>query len=170
MSAVMRVSSGVRALVALLLLSVSADQCDNGADNCDKWTKTSNSQPLNTDGVLTYEQLKLMMSTGSVQLVDVREPDELEAGFIPGASNIPLGEVEPALRLSPDQFRERYGVTKPHREDSDFVLYCVRGIRSLTALETARSLGYTRARHYAGGFNEWLQREDLRAERVEHET
>ncbi|XP_056100276.1 thiosulfate:glutathione sulfurtransferase-like [Rhinichthys klamathensis goyatoka] len=114
-----------------------------------------------SDGVVTYEQLKLMMSTGSVQLVDVREPHELEAGFIPGATNIPLGEVEQALRLSPDQFRELYGVTKPHKEDSDFVLYCVRGIRSLTALETARALGYTRARHYAGGFSEWLQREDL---------
>ncbi|XDV21679.1 hypothetical protein PO909_026735 [Leuciscus waleckii] len=164
MNTVMRVSSGVRALVALLLLSVSAentDQCESGADNCDKWTETSHNQPLNTDGVVTYEQLKLMMSTGSVQLVDVREPDELEAGFIPGASNVPLGEVEQALRLSPDQFRERYGVTKPHREDSDFVLYCVRGIRSLTALETARTLGYTKARHYAGGFNEWLQREGL---------
>ncbi|XP_056100278.1 thiosulfate:glutathione sulfurtransferase-like [Rhinichthys klamathensis goyatoka] len=161
MNTVMRVSSGVRALVALLLLSVSANKCDNGADNCDKWTETSNNQPLNRDGVVTYEQLKLMMSTGSVQLVDVREPHELEAGFIPGATNIPLREVEQALRLSPDQFRELYGITKPHREDSDFVLYCVRGVRSLTALETARALGYTRARHYAGGFSEWLQREDL---------
>ncbi|KAK9975339.1 hypothetical protein ABG768_023391 [Culter alburnus] len=111
--------------------------------------------------IVTYEQLKDMMSAGSVQLFDVREPDELEAGFIPGAINIPLGDVEQALRLSPDQFRERYGVTKPHRDDSDFVLYCQRGIRSLTALETARALGYTRARHYAGGFNEWHEREDL---------
>ncbi|XP_048042835.1 thiosulfate sulfurtransferase/rhodanese-like domain-containing protein 1 isoform X2 [Megalobrama amblycephala] len=164
MNTLMRVSSGVRALVALLLLSVSAhstEQCDNGAENCDKWTKTSNNQPLNTDIVVTYEQLKDMMSAGSVQLFDVREPDELEAGFIPGATNIPLGDVEQALRLSPDQFRERYGVTKPHRDDPDFVLYCQRGIRSLTALETARALGYTRARHYAGGFNEWLKQEDL---------
>lgn len=47
----MRVSSGARALVALLLLSVSAentDQCDNGAENCDTWTKTLHDQPLNT--------------------------------------------------------------------------------------------------------------------------
>uniref|UniRef100_A0A8C1BXA1 Rhodanese domain-containing protein n=1 Tax=Cyprinus carpio carpio TaxID=630221 RepID=A0A8C1BXA1_CYPCA len=95
-----------------------------------------------SDDVVTYEQLKDMMSTGSVQLFDVREPDELEAGFIPGASNIPLGDVEQALRLNPDQFRERYGVPKPGLEDSDLVLYCQRGIRSLTALETARDLGY----------------------------
>uniref|UniRef100_A0A673JF20 Rhodanese domain-containing protein n=1 Tax=Sinocyclocheilus rhinocerous TaxID=307959 RepID=A0A673JF20_9TELE len=102
-------------------------------------------------------QLKEMMSTGSVQLFDVREPEELEAGFIPGATNIPY--VEQALRLNPHQFRERYGVPKPGLEDSDFVLYCQRGVRSLTALETAKDLGYSKARHYAGGYNEWIQLE-----------
>lgn len=54
MNTVMRVSSGVRALVALLLLSVSAentDQCESGADNCDTWTETSHNQPLNTGKV-----------------------------------------------------------------------------------------------------------------------
>lgn len=66
----MRVSSGVRALVALLLLlSVSAentDQCDNnGADNCDKWTETSNNQPLNTGkvGHLVFSVSVLMKTT-----------------------------------------------------------------------------------------------------------
>ncbi|KAI2665054.1 Thiosulfate:glutathione sulfurtransferase [Labeo rohita] len=158
----MHLRSGVCALVALLLLSVSAhitDQCDNGADSCSKWTKTSDNQPLTTDDVVTYEQLKEMVSTGNIQLFDVREPNELEAGFIPGATNIPLGDVEQAFRLNPDQFRERYGVPKPGLEDSDFVLYCRRGIRSLTALEIARDLGYSRARHYAGGYNEWNELE-----------
>ncbi|XP_016118702.1 thiosulfate sulfurtransferase/rhodanese-like domain-containing protein 1, partial [Sinocyclocheilus grahami] len=143
----MHLSSSVCALAALLLLSVSADssdQCDDGADSCSKWTETSHNRPLNTDDVVTYEQLKEMMSTGSVQLFDVREPEELEAGFIPGATNIPLGDVEQALRLNPHQFRERYGVPKPGLEDSDFVLYCQRGVRSLTALETAKDLGYSK--------------------------
>ncbi|XP_052413720.1 thiosulfate sulfurtransferase/rhodanese-like domain-containing protein 1 [Carassius gibelio] len=160
MNTVMHLRSDVCALVALLLLCVSAhsdDQCDNGADNCNKWTETSHNRPLNTDGEVTYEQLKIMISTGSVQLFDVREPDELEAGFIPGATNIPLGDMEQALRLNPDQFRERYSVPKPGIEDSGFVLYCQRGIRSLTALETARDLGYSKARHYAGGYNEWIE-------------
>ncbi|XP_043086595.1 thiosulfate:glutathione sulfurtransferase-like [Puntigrus tetrazona] len=147
MNSVVHLWSGVCALAALLLLSVSADgtgQCDNGAGDCNKWTETSHNRPVNADDVVTYEQLKDMMSSGSVQLFDVREPDELEAGFIPGAANIPLGDVEQALRLNPDQFRERYGVPKPAFQDSDFVLYCQRGIRSLTALETARDLGYSR--------------------------
>ncbi|KAK2910878.1 hypothetical protein QQF64_026453 [Cirrhinus molitorella] len=162
MNTMMHLSSGVCALVALLLLSASVDstnQCENGADNCNKWTETSENRPLNTDDVVTYEQLKEMMSTGNIQLFDVREPYELEAGFIPGATNIPLGDVEQALKLNPDQFRERYGVPKPGLEDTDFVLYCQRGVRSLTALGIARDLGYSKARHYAGGYNEWIQLE-----------
>ncbi|RXN13708.1 thiosulfate sulfurtransferase rhodanese-like domain-containing 1 [Labeo rohita] len=79
-----------------------------------------------------------MVSTGNIQLFDVHEPDELEAGFIPGATNIPLGDLEQALMLNPDQFREHYGIPKP---GLDFVLYCRRGIRSLTALKIARDLG-----------------------------
>ncbi|XP_056313239.1 thiosulfate sulfurtransferase/rhodanese-like domain-containing protein 1 [Danio aesculapii] len=156
-------SSGVCVLLSLLFLSVSADQCDNDntADNCNKWTETSHNQPRNTGIVVTYEQLKHMMSTGRVQLIDVREPDELKAGFIPGATNIPLGELEEALTLDSDQFRQRYGVSKPHPEDSDIVFYCQRGIRSLNALESAISLEYSRARHYIGGYSEWAEREHL---------
>uniref|UniRef100_A0A8C1REP8 Rhodanese domain-containing protein n=1 Tax=Cyprinus carpio TaxID=7962 RepID=A0A8C1REP8_CYPCA len=112
--------------------------------DCDTFTRMCAHPSCVSDDVVTYEQLKDMMSTGSVQLFDVREPDELEAGFIPGASNIPLGDVEQALRLNPDQFRERYGVPKPGLEDSDLVLYCQRGIRSLTALESAGDLGYSK--------------------------
>ncbi|TRY57219.1 hypothetical protein DNTS_003292 [Danionella cerebrum] len=102
-----------------------------------------------------------MMSTGRVQLFDVREPEEVKDGFIPGATNIPLGEVENGFRLAPSQFRERFSVSKPQTSDSDIVFYCQRGLRSLTALETARALGYTRAQHYTGGLTEWIDRERL---------
>ncbi|KAL4624892.1 thiosulfate sulfurtransferase/rhodanese-like domain-containing protein 1 [Arapaima gigas] len=42
-----------------------------------------------TDFVVTYEQLKTMLSKRSVQLFDVRNPDEFQAGRIPGSTNIP---------------------------------------------------------------------------------
>lgn len=150
---------GLLALLAIVLLSDNTEQSEfcNEAENCDQWTETSHKSP--TDAVVTYKQLKHMLSSGRVQLFDVREPYELESGFISGAANIPLGDVDQALRLNPDQFKERYGVPKPSTEDTDFVLYCQRGRRSLDALETAWALGYTRARHYAGGYNEWIQAE-----------
>ncbi|KAA0716906.1 hypothetical protein E1301_Tti016214 [Triplophysa tibetana] len=154
-----QLKSGLFTLVALVLLLETTEQSDfcNEPEKCDKWTLTS--QKTHADAVVTYEQLKHMLSTGSVQLFDVRETNEHKSGFISAAANIPLGEIDQALRLNPDQFREWYGVPKPRTEDTDFVLYCQRGFRSLTALKTAWALGYTRARHYAGGYNEWIQRE-----------
>ena len=51
-------------------------------------------------------------------IIDVREPDELvNEGVIPGATNIPMGQVETALRMSPTEFEATYGRPQPQRED-----------------------------------------------------
>ena len=39
--------------------------------------------------VVTYSQLKTMLSNQDIQLFDVRNPDEYQAGHIPDAVNIP---------------------------------------------------------------------------------
>jgi len=53
-----------------------------------------------------------------VIIIDVREPDELvNEGVIPGATNIPMGQVESALRMSPAEFEATYGRPQPQRED-----------------------------------------------------
>ncbi|KAI4878282.1 hypothetical protein NFI96_019209 [Prochilodus magdalenae] len=143
-------------LLALSSLSCGEGSCPGDQDRpCSLYT-----EPVGSDDVVSYSQLKKMLDSGKVQLFDVREPYEFEEGAIPGATNIPLSEVEQAFTLTPDQFRELYGVSMPEKDDSDFVLYCQRGRRSLTALEMVRGLGYSRARHYAGGYAEWDQLEE----------
>ncbi|XP_048868083.1 thiosulfate:glutathione sulfurtransferase [Brienomyrus brachyistius] len=109
--------------------------------------------------VVSYEQLKTMLSSHSIQLFDVRNPDEFQAGWIPDATNIPLGELEEALQLTPDLFRSRFHVVAPKKTDSNIVFYCRKGNRSATALEIAFRLGFSRAQHYAGGYKEWEQYE-----------
>ncbi|XP_026794047.3 thiosulfate:glutathione sulfurtransferase [Pangasianodon hypophthalmus] len=111
------------------------------------------------DSVVTYEQLKMMLANHSVQLFDIRNRDEFLAGHIPDSVNIPLGQLEESLMLSPEQFEKLFKVKAPKKEDDNIVFHCQRGRRSLTALETAWRLGFSRARHYAGGYSEWVEKE-----------
>ncbi|XP_012728356.2 thiosulfate sulfurtransferase/rhodanese-like domain-containing protein 3 [Fundulus heteroclitus] len=115
------------------------------------------SEARNTD--VSYGQLKQLLAEGRAVVVDVREPWELrEYGFIPGSVNVPLGQVNTALQLAPEEFREKYDGEMPRRTDN-VVFVCLAGIRSKTALNTAASLGYRGVQHYAGGWQDWAERE-----------
>lgn len=79
-------------------------------------------------------------------LLDVREPYELEIASLPGAVNIPLGELDGRLReLDPEQ---------------PTVVYCHLGVRSAAALTRLQAAGFTRARHLAGGIDAWSRSVD----------
>ncbi|XP_037533083.1 thiosulfate sulfurtransferase/rhodanese-like domain-containing protein 3 [Nematolebias whitei] len=117
-------------------------------------------QPPSPD--VSYEELKRLLSEQKAVLVDVREPWELrEYGFIPGSVNVPLGQMDTALQLGPEEFRERYGGEMPLQTDH-IVFVCLAGIRSKTALSTAASLGYKDIQHYPGGWHEWAEREQIK--------
>uniref|UniRef100_A0A3B3HVF8 Rhodanese domain-containing protein n=1 Tax=Oryzias latipes TaxID=8090 RepID=A0A3B3HVF8_ORYLA len=118
------------------------------------------SEPLSTE--VSYEQLKQRLNDGNAVVIDVREPWELrEYGFIPGSVNVPLGQVNTALQLSPEDFREKFGAEMPRRRDN-IVFLCLAGIRSKAALDTAASLGFKDAQHYPDGWQGWAEREDLK--------
>jgi rhodanese-related sulfurtransferase len=75
-----------------------------------------------------------------VELVDVREPYEWEAGRIAGARHIELGRLaEEAASLAPDR---------------PIVFYCRVGGRSATAADAFRRAGYE-AFNMAGGLEAW---------------
>lgn len=109
--------------------------------------------------VVTYSQLKTMLSNRDVQLFDVRNPDEYQAGHIPEAVNIPLDTLEESLQLPPARFQQKFEVKAPGKDDGNIVFHCARGNRSLKALDIARRLGFDRARHYKGGYVEWAEKE-----------
>jgi len=76
-------------------------------------------------------------------LVDVREKDEVRAGFIPGAISIPRGFLEMQVEQKlPDK-------------DAPIVVYCAGGVRSAFAAYTLQSLGYTRVESANPGFVRW---------------
>ena len=87
-------------------------------------------------------ELQDLMRDGLVTLIDVRPPDEFALGHVPGAINVPLGEVN-AWSSNADTGRE-------------IVAYC-RGpwcVMSFEAVAALRSLGLS-ARRLEDGMPEW---------------
>lgn len=103
-----------------------------------------------------FDTVRSLKDNRSTLLVDVREPEELkETGVLPASINIPLGEVENALKTMGDkEFHSKYGHNKPASE-TPLVFSCRSGKRSEMAAKTAVSLGYKNVSNYTGGWLDW---------------
>ena len=78
-------------------------------------------------------------------LVDVREPDEVAAGRLPGAVAIPRGVLERDVEAAfPDL-------------DAPLVLYCGGGYRSALAARSLGRMGYTAVESMDGGWRAWTE-------------
>lgn len=71
--------------------------------------------------------------TAGALVIDVRSPGEFQADNVPGAINIPLGELREAL---PKHVKDKQQV---------LLLHCLSGGRSAIAKQQARGLGYANA-------------------------
>ena len=94
-------------------------------------------------------------STGSaarMQLVDIRDVRELDAGLLPGAFHAPRGMLEfwvdPASPYHKPVFAN---------EATEFVLYCGAGWRSAMAAKTLQDMGLRNVAHIDGGFAAWQE-------------
>ncbi|MGB4681826.1 MAG: FAD-dependent oxidoreductase [Firmicutes bacterium] len=97
------------------------------------------------------ELLAAKQANGSLQLVDVREPRELEKdGFIDRAVNIPLGQLRSRIDELP--------------RDRDLVLYCAVGMRSYIAVRILLQRGFTRVHSLLGGYRTYRALEKEMAE------
>jgi len=76
-------------------------------------------------------------------ILDVREPDEVRLGTIPGAILLPLGQVESGVAAT---------VADP---DTEVVVICAAGNRSALAAVAMQQMGYSRVSSMAGGFGMW---------------
>ncbi len=82
-------------------------------------------------------------SSSAPVLIDVRERDEYEQGYVPGAIWVPRGFLELKVEdLVPERERE-------------VVLYCAGGVRSVLAAAALQAMGYRNVASMAGGFRAW---------------
>merc|ERR1712226_27019 len=100
---------------------------------------------------VSYDELVDLINKKEATIIDVREPRELEkSGVIPSSTNIPLRLIPDALNMPDEKFENLFGIEKPD-EDAELIFTCYIGKRSFVAREIAKSLGFSRARHYPGG-------------------
>ncbi|WP_200792911.1 rhodanese-like domain-containing protein [Bacillus massilinigeriensis] len=88
---------------------------------------------------LTEEEFKA--GYRKAQLIDVREPNEFNAGHILGARNIPMSQLK--MR------------TKEIRPDKPVYLYCQSSTRSGRAAQMLYRKGYRDLYQLQGGFKKW---------------
>jgi sulfur-carrier protein adenylyltransferase/sulfurtransferase len=76
-------------------------------------------------------------------VLDVREPDEYEAGALDRAVHIPRGHLESQVE------------NRLTDKETPLVVYCAGGVRSAFAARTLQELGYTDVVSMIGGFGRW---------------
>jgi rhodanese-related sulfurtransferase len=89
------------------------------------------------------ERVKELLDAGEVELVDVREQYEWDAGRIPGAKHIELERVAGRAEELP--------------KDRPIVFQCRLGARSAMVTEAFRASGYD-AYNMTGGIRAWAER------------
>ena len=101
----------------------------------------------NNDNIVSVSapEFKKEIKSDSVQLVDVRTPQEYAEGHIDGALNI---------NVQSDDFKEL--AQRELSKDSTVLVYCRSGRRSLDAAEMLTRLGYNVV-NLKGGIIEWKE-------------
>ena len=81
-----------------------------------------------------------------VTILDVREPDEWEAGHVRGAKHLPRGLLElKASEELPDK-------------DARIVVHCALGGRGALAAKSLQEMGYTNVANMEGGVKAWREK------------
>lgn len=92
-------------------------------------------------GQIDAEGLARRLGARMAHVVDVRSHTEWQAGHIPGAQHIPLGELSEQANTIPN--------------GRPVVVHCQRGARSAIAASLLQARGVAEVLNLAGGFDEW---------------
>ncbi len=94
------------------------------------------------------EYRKLLENPGSALIVDVREPQEFEAGHVPGVINIPRGLIS-------SQIWNYVGAPEKADLERPIILQCQSGRRATLAAHTLQELGFTQTTAVIMNLDDW---------------
>ncbi len=103
--------------------------------------------------VKTYsvEAVQARMSDPTVQIVDIRDPRELDRdGTVVGSLLAPRGMLEFWVDPASPYFKPVFA-----DENKEFILFCGAGWRSALATKTLQDMGMRNVAHIDGGFAAW---------------
>jgi rhodanese-related sulfurtransferase len=94
---------------------------------------------------LKTEELQLEISKNpNLLIIDIRETQERSQGFIPNSIWVARGYLELQIeRIAPMQ--------------TDIVIYCAGGTRSLLAADSLQNMGYENVYSLSAGFRGWAE-------------
>lgn len=99
---------------------------------------------------LLPEQAHAEIAKGNVNVIDIREPEEInQNGKIGGSINAPRGLLEFYADSSLPYHKSEFN------KERRIILYCASSGRSALAAKTLKEMGYDNVAHIDGGINAW---------------
>ncbi len=97
---------------------------------------------------ITTEELKALLDNkAGVEVLDVREPWEIETASLAGSTNIPMNDI-------PARFKEELDPQK------HVVVVCHHGVRSMNVTAWLRQQGFENVQSLRGGIDRWAREID----------
>lgn len=110
-------------------------------------TDFTQAQSFETKALKTSEFAELMKNKGAVRVLDVRTPEEMAEGHIPGAINVDYKN---------NNFKSEIAKLDKRRT---YLVYCKTGIRSGNAASIMKEAGFTHIYTLDGGIEAWQEAE-----------
>jgi rhodanese-related sulfurtransferase len=127
-------------IIAFCFVACAAQNHGGGVKTSDQMVKDAKAsiREVSIDDVK-----KMMDNKESIIILDVRDKDEFETGYIPGALNLSRGMLEFKINtLIPDK-------------NATIIVYCGIDLRGPLATKTLNEMGYKNAVNINGGLRAW---------------
>lgn len=106
---------------------------------------------------ISVQQLAEVLNDHHTILIDVREPDEYQQGYIDRSVNFPRGMLEMKIHQHPSVAAHCDAKTSlDELSDKPIYLMCRSGARSALAALTLKQMGLKNVFSVAGGFQGWI--------------